>query len=79
MAIVRYAFLMRPPMPGAMPRDGLIECKEICGTAPSGHHAWGWADYSRYLTGDEISHYDLEYVMSFHSDESQHAKLDILT
>lgn len=66
--IARYAFLMRPPMPGAMPREGLMECREISGTAPSGHHAWGWAEYNRRLTDEEISHYDLEYVSSYESD-----------
>ncbi len=66
--IVRYAFLMRPPMPGAMPREGLLECKEIRGTAPSGHHAWGWADYDRQLSPEEIQNYELEYVMSYKTD-----------
>lgn len=65
MFVARYAFLMRPPMPGAMPREGLIECMEIRGSAPSGHSAWGWADYNRRLTDKEINDYELEYVMSF--------------
>ena len=61
---VRYALLMRPPQPGAIPREGLKEIKSIEGYAPSGHHAWGWAEYDRYLTDDEIKHYELEYVHS---------------
>ena len=64
MIIVRYATLMRPPGPGAIPHNGLVEMKEISGTAPSGHHAWGWADYNRYLTDQEIRDYELEYVHS---------------
>lgn len=58
----RYALLMRPPMPGAIPRDGLLETKCIEGYTPSGHHAWGWAEYNRFLTDDEIRQYELEYV-----------------
>ena len=61
---VRYALLMRPPVPGAVPRDGLLETKEIEGTAPSGHHAWGWAEYNRFLSEREKADYDLEYVHS---------------
>lgn len=67
--VVRYAFLMRPPMPGAMPREGLIECKEIHGIAPSGHRAWGWADYSRRLTEKEVQDYELEYVSSYETPD----------
>ena len=59
---VRYALLMRPPAPGAMPRDGLLEAKETEGTAPSGHHAWGWAEYNRLLSEKEKMDYDLEYI-----------------
>lgn len=64
MRITRYATLMRPPHPGAIPREGLLETKAIEGYAPSGHHAWGWADYSRFLTEEELRHYDMEYVHS---------------
>lgn len=64
MLYVRYAALMRPPGPGAVPRDGLRETGYTEGYTPSGHHAWGWADYNRYLSPEEISHYDLEYVHS---------------
>ena len=57
---VRYYFLMRPPMPGAMPREGLTEVGFDEGQAPSGHFSWGWAEYNRELTAEEVSHYDLE-------------------
>lgn len=66
--VARYALLMRPPMPGAMPREGLMECREISGTTPGGHHAWGWAEYNRRLTEKEISDYELEYISSYESD-----------
>lgn len=66
---VRYALLMRPPAPGAMPREGLVEMKDIEGHAPSGHHAWGWIEYDRFLTDQEIRDYELEYIHS-------HASID---
>ena len=60
----RYATRFRPPMPGAIPRNGLLEIKdEECHT-PTGHHAWGWAEYSRYLTEDEMRNYELEFIGS---------------
>jgi len=55
-----YALLMRPPMPGSVPRDRLVSCSDVCGTAPSGHSTWGYAIYSRKLTAQEITHYELE-------------------
>lgn len=64
MLIVRYATLMRPPMPGAIPREGLLQIKDIEGYTPTKHHAWGWAEYNRYLTEEEIRHYELEYIHS---------------
>lgn len=64
MKIYRYATLYREPGPGAIPREGLLECGYTRGTAPSGHHAWGWVDYNRQLTDKEIHDYELEYVHS---------------
>lgn len=58
--IARYATLLRPPGPGAVPCDGLIQCGYTEGYTPSRHHAWGWADYNRELTPEEVRHYDLE-------------------
>ena len=68
MLIVRYALLMRPPMPGAMTKNGLLECRDIKGNTPSGHPAWGWAEYNRKLTDKEISDYELEYISSFETE-----------
>ena len=59
---VRYRALMRPPGPGAVPRDGLVESRCIESISPSGHHVWGWVVYNRYLTDEEINHYDLEFA-----------------
>ena len=55
-----YMCLMRPPMPGAIPRDGLdyVDFKE--GNSLSGHHYWGHAIYNRELTQEEGNHYELE-------------------
>lgn len=55
-----YRCLMRPPDPGAIPKDGLsyVEYKE--GWTLCGHHFWGTAVYTRKLTTEEIEHYDLE-------------------
>ena len=56
-----YLCLMRPPMPGAVPREGLLQCKGKEGhSRESGHHYWGLAFYDRELTPEEIRHYDLE-------------------
>ncbi len=56
----KYFFLMRPPVPGAMPIAGLIECHEEEETAPSGHHTWGWALYNRKLSDQEVCNWELE-------------------
>ena len=55
-----YYFLrMRPPEPGAVPREGLISCtdREIW---YDGIRYWGEAIYSRELSREECNHYDLE-------------------
>lgn len=55
-----YYCLMRPPTPGAVPRDGLdrVDYKE--GRSLSGHHYWGRVIYTRPLTDEEVLHYELE-------------------
>ena len=58
--VIKYRCLMRPPMPGAVPREGLNAVWFDEGETPSGHHYWGTAVYIRELTEEEISHYDLE-------------------
>lgn len=61
---VRYATLLRAPGPGAVPREGLLECGYTEGYTPAGHHTWGWAEYNRKLTDEELNHYDMEYISS---------------
>ena len=60
----RYGLTMRPPMPGALPKKGLLETKAIEGYAPDGRHCWGWADYDRKLTDEEVRDYELTYIES---------------
>lgn len=55
-----YRCLMRPPMPGAIPKDGLDHVEFLEGHTLSGHYFWGTAVYTRKLTREEIDHYDLE-------------------
>ena len=59
-AVFRYALLMRPPAPGALPGNGLIHVSFMPGKTASGHHYWGIAHYDRQLTKDELEHYDME-------------------
>ena len=55
-----YLLLYRPPMPGGIPREGLIETEgwerreERYGTM-----CWGIAVYNRPLTEKEIRNYEL--------------------
>ena len=56
----RYLLLMRPPCPGAIPIDGLLECREELGIAPSGHQTWGYAIYNRKLSDQEVYNWELE-------------------
>lgn len=56
----RYATLMRPAGPGAVPRQGWVDTIDEEFTAPSGHHAWSVVIYNRRLTEKEINDYELE-------------------
>ena len=59
----KYLLLMRPPQPGAMPKDGLIYPEFKTGySRKSHHHYWGFVVYSRELTKEEIFQYELEAV-----------------
>ena len=57
-----YAMLMRPPAPGALPWEGLVNVDMNEGEMVSGHHYWGIAVYDRNLTKEELEHYDMEEV-----------------
>lgn len=62
-----YAMLMRPPAPGAIPREGLIEAIPFeSAVSGSGHRIWGKATYSRELTQKEIDDYELELCGTMH-------------
>ena len=67
-----YYMIMRPPMPGAMPRDGLLWTKEfdsrqMVQTGQGGPRmgsagprmAWGKAVYCRELTAEEMDDYEM--------------------
>ena len=57
----KYLLLMRPPQPGALPRDGLIYSEFKTGySRKTHHHYWGYAIYNRELTKEEIHQYELE-------------------
>ena len=70
MRIYRYGTLMRPPGPGAVPRRGLIQTIGRHFNAPSGHFCWGLAEYSRPLTDEEISGYELEPITDYEVEEA---------
>ena len=60
MKVYRYYCQFRPPMPGAIPRAGLVNTADFdYKQSFNGIGAWGWAEYSRPLTDDEIYHYEL--------------------
>ena len=58
--VYRYYCKYRPPMPGSIPRQGLVRAysydyKQCIG----GVGAWGFAEYDRELTADEVAQYEL--------------------
>ena len=56
-----YYCLMRPPMPGAVPIDGLVQCEDKEGVSlASKHHYWGRVVYDRPLSAEEVLHFELE-------------------
>ena len=50
---VRYICTMRPPDPGAVPREGLTDASFEEGFTRSGRHFWGIVEYNRHLTEEE--------------------------
>ena len=69
MTVYRYGLRMRPPMPGAMPKYGLVSCQDIECISPYGHHIYGLADYKEMLMVDEVVAYDLEYMGKVEEEE----------
>ena len=48
----------RPPMPGAIPKTGLLETgDDMCW--PDDVFCWGWCIYDRKLTDAEVEEYEL--------------------
>lgn len=61
----QYYMLYRPPMPGAMPRDGLytITCLDPRDEIQAiGRGAWALLTYKRRLTDREVNQYELTPV-----------------
>ena len=59
----RYYLLLRPPMPGTIPR-GCIDIMDFGKkkfVPEIGREAWGYVEYERELTEQEINDYELEY------------------
>ena len=58
-----YYLPFRPPMPGAMPRSGLVSMEDFGDKreTPIGIDAWGKVIYNRKLTDDEVYDYELNY------------------
>ena len=57
-----YFMTQRPPMPGAMPRDGLVDIEEYDSREyryEIMREAWAKLVYSRELTRQEMSDYEL--------------------
>ena len=60
MKVYRYYCQYRPPMPGAIPRDGLVNIASFdYKQSYNGVGCWGWAEYNRPLTENEIGDYEL--------------------
>lgn len=58
----RYYYRLRPPGIGCQPKDGLEEIvafDKAQYVESIGKWAWGWAEYSRPLTADEIRDFEL--------------------
>lgn len=60
----RYYLLLRPAMPGGVPKDGMVDCFNFDSRAyyhPAGREIWGWVDYSEELPFGTAMQYDLTY------------------
>lgn len=56
----RYGLVLRPPGPGAVPREGLVLGSHRAEPLPRMQH--GTVDYTRALTEQEVEHFDLVLV-----------------
>ena len=57
----RYYLRARPPMPGTIPAGAYdVEAYDYrTFQADAGRDVWGWAEYKRELTAQEINDYEL--------------------
>lgn len=58
----RYWFVLRPPMPGAVPKRNLENVTSFGKRTyryEVNREVWGYADYSEPLTDKEVDEYDL--------------------
>lgn len=57
----RYYMTQRPPGPGCQPAKGMINADFNTGRM-EGHRIWGYVEYDRQLTSEEINDYELMEV-----------------
>lgn len=58
-----YGLLLRPPMVGTVPRNGLVRMKDFNGKKPyMGFRLWGCVEYDHQLDDSEIIEYELVYL-----------------
>ena len=60
--LYEYACMYRPPSPGAIPRDGLVEVNHNRQAVVRGRGIWGSATYDRELTAKETNDYELKLI-----------------
>ena len=72
MICYEYLCHQRPPMPGAVPKAGLIETRnppdgvdEVVVDGVS-YICWGYVVYDRPLTDKEMSDYELRFMATHH-------------
>ena len=59
--VYRYYCLHRPPMPGTVPR-GMVKIEDYgdrVAVKEIDRHAWGYVEYERRLSANEIGEYEL--------------------
>lgn len=60
MKVYRYYCRLRPPMPGSIPKNGLVRTADFDWPQSfDGVGVWGWAEYNRELSEKEISDHEL--------------------
>lgn len=71
MKIYRYGCPMRPPSIGAVTKEGLTAVRAFDTPDEECHNCrWGWVEYNRPLTTQEITEYELIHLVTY-DDEIQ--------